>query len=386
MKSKNITTIIVEGTDGVGKSELIKGLFEHYNYRYMCYHRGELSNIVYALKYGRPVSITQNGLPFLHILLFCQNAELSQRIFKREKELHLSKKEVNEDLDKMNDQKEFCRWFNILKNDYHMIFIDTTKMSINEVKQEAVKRIDNYIKNLSCDKTLSDWNKNYKKACEKLNIPFCVRDNQPYINNIQTNAEITLHNGVYEMFSNKAYPDNFIYSLSYDNFEQRKKKYDFAYIINSKIKRRTEIFNYYDVFDKNDKTCLVSDYELIPKYDNLIVCEKTFGNDFISMLSEARATVYCARDLAPFKWQTGRLYEAILAHQIVFVDKESDINNEILTQIHHDKFLENLLYINEKSIIDNYNYIMSNQDIYNEIITNQNKFYARLKEELNEAI
>lgn len=83
MKSKTITTLVVEGTDGVGKTTLYKNLLDYYNYMYCVYDRGELSNIVYAEKYNRPFCSTQRGLPILYILLICNKSELKRRIIER---------------------------------------------------------------------------------------------------------------------------------------------------------------------------------------------------------------------------------------------------------------------------------------------------------------
>ena len=55
---KNCFNLVIEGPDAVGKSTLIDGLFKHYNFRYMCYHRGELSNYVFAKKFNRPFFAT----------------------------------------------------------------------------------------------------------------------------------------------------------------------------------------------------------------------------------------------------------------------------------------------------------------------------------------
>lgn len=379
MKSRNITTIIAEGTDGVGKSELIMQLFKIYNYRYMVYHRGELSNLFYAQKYHRPFCATQVGLPFLHVLLTCDKEVLKQRIMKRDYD---DERELEEELKKVDDQDEFIRLFNVMKKDYHMIMVDTTHLSIEEVGKKVAKMIDNYVAHLETDVEISEWNSMYAISCNKLGLNFTVRDNQPYINDIPFMAESTLHNGVYETFSDKSYPDNFIYSLAYgnDNYRCADKTLDFAYVIFSKVKRRPEVYEYLAKFMSNDKTCLVANNEYMPINPLLERMPRMFGNAFITQLSRAKATVYCGRDLAYLKLQTARLYEAILAQQIVFVDKLSDPDCEMLTLMHaKDKKLIDLLYVTPETICEKYDYIMSHKDIYDKIINNQNSYYKLLK-------
>ena len=94
MKSPQITTIIVEGTDGVGKSTVISGLQKFYKFRYMMYHRGDMSNMVYAEKFNRFPALTQVGLPFLHVLLVCEDNELMKRINGRQADEEEKKSDI----------------------------------------------------------------------------------------------------------------------------------------------------------------------------------------------------------------------------------------------------------------------------------------------------
>lgn len=381
MKSRNITTIIVEGTDGVGKSELIKQLFNIYNYRYMVYHRGELSNLVYALKYNRPFAITQNGLPFLHILLTCDKEEIKRRIIHRGIERNELAVTVKKEIEKVNDQDVFIELASKLSNDYHMIILDTTDKSISEVGKAAAKMIDEYVSNLRNDEQISEWNKVYKNACDKLGLSFSSKDNQPYINDIQFMSELTCHNGVYERFDNKEYPDNLIFSLSYSIDESMvdniQKTEDFSYIINSKILRRPEVYDYYNAFINHNKTCIVSD-SLNMEHQLLKRQKRVFGDDFVLSQVKAKATVYTARDLAYLKMQTARLYEAILAKQIVFVDKLSDLDCDILKQIHNDENIISLLYTTPEEVCDAYDKIINDSTLYHSIINAQTEWYNNL--------
>lgn len=369
MKSKYITTIILEGANGVGKSEAIQQLFKLYNYRYMVYHRGEISNLLYAKKYNRPFSQTQCGLPFLHILLTCDEKELANRIMKRGD---------TDELNKIEEQEEFIKLANDMKNDYHILICDTTGLSIEEVGRKLKFMIDNYVNSMPIDDKVSEWNEMYMKGCNKLGIDFKVRDNQLYFNDVLTMSEYTLQNGVFETYTDKTYPDNLIFMQGYsDNIELKEKDLDFAYIINSKILKRKEVYDYYNAWDMEGMRFLISEYINIPNYQNSERMSRCFGDDFIRELSRAKATVYCSRDLASRKLQTARLYEGIRANQIVFIDKLTDPDNEILNQIYDRDDLKELLSVTPETIVNNYHYILNN-NLRGVILDYQNKFYNKL--------
>lgn len=382
MKSKYITTIILEGTDGVGKTTITHELFKIYNYRYMVYHRGEMSNLFYAMKYNRPFSQTQCGLPFLHILLICDKNELKKRITERNLD-------VKVELSKIDDQDKFIKLARNMEKDYHILICDTTNLTPEETGLKLRGMIDKYVRNLEIDRKLSEWNEMYLKGCNKLNLPFVVRDNQLYINDILTMSEYTLQNGVYEEYTNKNYPDNLIFMLGYsEKLVLKKKDIDFAYVINSKILKRPEVYRYYEVFEEAGKTFLTSNNpKLIPDYKHQIKMDRVFGNKFIMELSRCKATVYTSRDLASRKLQTARLYEAIKAKQIVFVDEMTDIDKEILSQIYGNddykgtKFID-LMTVTPETIIDKYNYILKN-DLTSVILKYQTNFYKNLLKELS---
>lgn len=387
MKTPYITTIILEGTDGVGKSTVISGLQKFYKFRYMMYHRGDMSNMVYAEKFNRFPALTQIGLPFLHVLLTCNDDELMERINGRQTD----ESEKCSDVESILDQDRFIYYANHMKNDYHVIIVDTSGQSKEDTINVVIKRIEDYVARLPIDHDMTAWNEMYDKACKKLGLTFAVRGNQPYINNIPFMSESTLQNGVYEQFSNKDYPDNFIYSLAYDITEDEvnsiPKTVDFAYVINSKINRRPEVYAYYDAFAANNKTCIVSDHlPQLEKHINrrwFVPVGKSFGNDFIRSIAPAKATIYCGADLAHLKLQTARLYEAIIAKQIVFVDQFADEDNEMLEAMHRDRELLRLLNTAPNYIIEAYDYIMSHPTIYQKILSNQSKYYNHLKSTIN---
>ncbi len=376
MRYKNVHNLVIEGPDGVGKTTLIMGLFKRYNYRYMCYHRGELSNYIFAKKYGRPFTATQRGLPFLNIVLLCEPEQLSKRIIDRG--------DGTDELNKVNDNNLFKSYAEKFKNDYDIFIIDTTNLSAQDVLNEVCNELERRFEEDAKDSEISEWNKRYEIACKKYNLDFKVIDNQPYIEGKPIMVESTLHNGLYETFTDKRFPDNLLYSLAYEHkYRNTPKKYTFNYVINSKIKRRPEIYDYYHTIASNGFQCLISDNPLIKDNKKLIRMGRVFGEEFIDALSQTEATVYCARDLEYLKLQTARLYESILANNIIFVDKLSDTQCDILKAIHGDDIdLINLLYVTPNNIISKY--MQLTDDDKQKILKNQRDYYDKLIKDFEE--
>ena len=380
---KNIHNIVIEGPDGVGKTTLIKNIFKHYNYRYMCYHRGEISNYIFAKKYNRPYYVTQNGLPFLYIVLLCNKEQLAKRIIDRALVEKWTNEELEEELDKRDDSKLFEEAANKMSSQYDIEIIDTSYLNEQEVLDKVVRILDNRYEKLECDETLNDWNKMYKKGCEVLGKEFKVVNNQPYIDKKPANCETTLHNGAYETFTDKTVPNNLIFTLGYGKTKvsPEVKTYDFQYIINSKILKRPEVIDYYEAFEKAGLSCITSNYETIKKYDNFKRYDRIFGDQYLDIISQAKATVYTAREVEYLKIQTGRLYEGIIAQNIIFVDKYSDKNQDMLRNIYGlNQEMIDLLTVTPEDIVDKYNKVINDEVLVEYILNMQNKYLKYLME------
>ena len=379
--TKNIFNLIIEGADGVGKSTLINGLFKHYNFRYMCYHRGELSNFVFAKKYGRQFFATQNKLPFLYIYLYCSKDKLYDRIKQRSYDEGWSIADTEHELDKVSDVDLFEQAYNDMKKDYEIVRIDTTGLSKEDTLKAVVEVLDNRLQKVKEDEVLTSWNKMYLKICNEFGISFEVYDNQPYIDRRPVMVESTLHNGEYETYADKKCYDNTLYAMAYDKVKLQQKVYDFNYIINSKIKRRPEVFEYYEAFEKGHLTCQVSRRNDLVKASECLIKQEDFtGNDYLSNISKSNATVYCSRDLAYLELQTARLYEAILAKNVVFVDEKTDRDNKILKQIYPDnKYMQDFMRVNPSNIVDRYKSL--DKETINYILECQNNFWKKIQED-----
>ena len=383
MKSKNITHIILEGCDGVGKDTIKDEIWRAYNFQYRVYCRGEISDYVYAKKFNRKFISTQRGLPFLYVVLIGDEEIIEKHIKERAERLSWPSDLLKKELEKISDNKLFEKYAMLLSKEYHILTIYCKDKDIHTLCAEIYDKTIEYINNLSTDIELTPFNKQYKSGCDKLKIKFDVRDNQPYMDDIRIMADAHLHTGAFETFDNKDIPHNLIFCCGYDiNLIDKKvpKTVDFAYPVNSKILQRPEVYEYYTEFEKNKISFLVTDSKYVPCYNYATRMSKCFGDEYITRLAIAKATIYTARDLVDIEMMTCRLYEGILANQIVFVDKLSDLDCKILKNIYKDnERLINFLYVTPEIIVKNYR-ALSDDDVNTILHAQQDWFFNQIKE------
>lgn len=384
MKANNIFSLIIDGADGCGKTNLNIMCQKRTNFELLAYDRGELSYYVYAKKYNRPFVPTMRGLPICIVFLKCEEKVLIERIIERAKKEKWTQKDIDKELAKVQDEVLFEQAAKDFERDYHIITIDVSYKSTEQAFEELIVKLKALLNTLPVDEQQSNWNVMYEKGCKRLGLDFKVRNNQPYINDIPFMSESTCQNGVYEKFDIKDYPTNVIFMRGYDlNFDSTKdieKQFDFSYIINSKINRRPEVYDYFKKMYKHNKTCLISDNPLMPSGKTFVEMKKVFGDQFILEQTKANATIYCARDLAYLELQTARLYEAILARQIVFVDEQSDPDNKILSQIHTSNVICDILRVTPESFIEKYDTVMNDKFLRDVILSEQMCWYKNLLE------
>lgn len=363
MLSRTITTIILEGSDGVGKDTIAHEMWQNHFAKYRVYVRGELSDYVYAKKYGRPFHSTQRGLPFVYVVLLDSEDSIANKIKNRDGT-------DAEDLKKISDQYLFYDAVRHLRGDYHIITYSVYNKTPEECANEIYELVDDYANGLRNDESINEYNQMYKKGCEKMGIKFSVKNNQPFFNNTMVMADAQLHNGSYEKVMDKKCPHNLIFSLAYsDTPKLSKKTFDFCYIIGSKINVRSEVRSYLAAFDNYDLTCMT-------KTD---APDKVFGDEYIERISKAKATIYTARDLTALEMITVRPYEAALADQILFVDEESDPDNKLLQQIHEHTKYAKLLRVNPDNIA--YIYKSLTAEDMNAILVHQHGWYRQLRKD-----
>lgn len=384
MKSKFITHIVLEGCDGVGKDSIMADLWPKYNFRYRVLMRGELSDFVYSRKYNREFISTQRGLPFLYVLITKDVNEIRNQIIKRGED-------VENELKKLADQELFKTCAKIFEQDYHIIVVDVTGLTIQEGSEKVFNETLKYINNLDKDDEPNEFNKMYIKGANKLGLKWTVRNNQPFLDGEMIMADAQLHNGRFETYDNRDMPHNLIFSIGYDYQNEdtidefMSRPYDFAYPINSKILVRGEIYDYIDKLCRNNLTLVTTDSKYIPPFENLIRVDKVFGDDYIKMLTQAKATFYCSRDLAYLEMMTVRCYEAVRANQLIFVDRLTDPECKILRAIHGislDDIILSKLWCTENTLTNNYKEIIKNKELVKLILKNQRQWYQNLCKEL----
>lgn len=142
MKYKNVRNLIIEGPDGVGKTTLIKGLFKHYNYKYMCYHRGELSNRLFAEKFKRPFYETQRGIPFIYIVLAANDEDLKNRIIRRAEDEHWQDADLQKELKTVEYSHEYLLLANEMFEDYDIYVVNTSGKTEDQVLESVISILD----------------------------------------------------------------------------------------------------------------------------------------------------------------------------------------------------------------------------------------------------
>lgn len=386
MKANSIHTVVLEGCDGVGKSSLLYPLLAALDYRFVILDRGEMSDLVFSKVYNRNFVCCQRHQPILYVLITCDEKVLSNRIYCRGMAEHWNISDINKELSKIKQQPLFIQAAKDMSHDYHVITIDNSKLTKEQTLETVKKAILEYCDTLAADESVSEWNKMYDAGCKKLGLRFSSRANQPYINDIAFMSESTLQNGVYETYDNRSYPDNLIFMFGYDldTLRLKEKDVEFAYVINSKIRQRPEVYEYYKTLDDAGVSFLTSTFDEIPEYEHRVKMSRVFGNGFIEELSRAKFTVYCSRDLAYLELQTARLYESILANEIVFVDAETDRDNKILKQIYpNDEASQQLFRVTPETIVEKYKAVSKDDAVMNYALAKQHQYFEKIKSEIN---
>ena len=142
MRYRNVRNLIIEGPDGVGKSTLIEGLFNYYNYKYMCYHRGELSNRLFAEKFKRPFYETQRGLPFIYIVLAANDEDLKNRILRRAEDEGWQDADLQKELKTVEYSHEYLLLANEMLEDYDIHIVNTSGKTESQVLESVVSILD----------------------------------------------------------------------------------------------------------------------------------------------------------------------------------------------------------------------------------------------------
>ena len=327
IETKNINTLIIEGPECQFKYDLINAVHDYYKGQYLVLTHGDIYEHVYATKNNiTPVKHT-HGMSILYLVCNHINDELA-----KESQLYL------DEAKKLKDIYDIVR-LDIVDENIHGL----VSKIINIVRLSVEQKLDKF-----ADEKINTFNEMYVKACNKYGLTWRSIDNQPYLNNRQIMVDNLYYNGSYETYEDKSIPDNLLYSAAYTNTkscnltEFLKKEYDVQYPINSKILYRKDAKDYMLATIKSSSLYTLHS-EYIDEFtknctpiekSNIHTFNKAFGDNYIKELSKAKATIITNRDIAQIELMTARWYESVMANCVIFVDRETDPKNKVLSQIY----------------------------------------------------
>ena len=368
MLPKNVSIIFIENLNYNADCEsyFFNSIRRKLNNRFLIKLNGDVTEYVKAEHEGRVPNKYLHNVPALHVVLY--------------------EKSSNEYV--YNNNLKYIHAAEVLKNEYNIITIDHTDMVSNELEDEIVKRVKEFVEKLPKDKEINAFNELYKKGAEKYGLKVTVRDNQPYLENQMFMADFQYHNGLYETFEDKSMPDTLLYAAAYENTTTNTegKQFDFQYPINSKILFRPEVKYYIKhISDSLTLTTTESHYlDDVANMKNVNMFGKVFGDDYIKQLSRAKATIITNRELAHTEMMTARWYEAVLANTVIFADYITDPHSKVLKQIHgNDEQLIDKLTVVPETIVNSYNEVMSDKELVKTILDKQHAWFNKLLSEID---
>lgn len=368
MLPKNVSIIFIENWnyDADCESYFFNSIRRKLNNRFLIKLNGDVTEYVKAEHEGRVPNKYLHNVPALHVVLY--------------------EKSSNEYV--YNNNLKYIHAAEVLKNEYNIITIDHTDMVSDELEDEIVNRVKEFVEKLPKDKEINAFNELYKKGAEKYGLKVTVRDNQPYLENQMFMADFQYHNGLYETFEDKSMPDTLLYAAAYENTTTNTegKQFDFQYPINSKILFRPEVKYYIKhISDSLTLTTTESHYlDDVANMKNVNMFGKVFGDDYIKKLSKAKATIITNRELAHTEMMTARWYEAVLANTVIFADYITDPHSKVLKQIHgNDEQLIDKLTVVPETIVNSYNEVTSDKELVKTILDRQHAWFNKLLSEID---
>lgn len=368
MLPKNVSIIFIENWnyDADCESYFFNSIRRKLNNRFLIKLNGDVTEYVKAEHEGRVPNKYLHNVPALHVVLY--------------------EKSSNEYV--YNNNLKYIHAAEVLKNEYNIITIDHTDMVSDELEDEIVNRVKEFVEKLPKDKEINAFNELYKKGAEKYGLKVTVRDNQPYLENQMFMADFQYHNGLYETFEDKSMPDTLLYAAAYENTTTNTegKQFDFQYPINSKILFRPEVKDYVKHISDSLTLLTTESHYLddVANMRNVTMFSKVFGDDYIKQLSRAKATIITNRELAHTEMMTARWYEAVLANTVIFADYITDPHSKVLKQIHgNDEQLIDKLTVVPETIVNSYNEVMSDKELVKTILDKQHAWFNKLLSEID---
>ena len=355
--NNNISHVVIEGCDGVGKSTLLFGLQKKFNRIGPSFRdRGELSDFVYAKKFGRSVvSVNQCHLPFLYVLITKSEDEIRKQLEKRAQVDPIAAKDLSEELDAIKDQRLFMDLYREFKVDHHAIMCDLTGKSIDESIDFVYDKINEYLDHLPKDCADSTTHFILSSAACKKQWRFHSINGQPYFNSKMAILDPDKHNGVYETVTDKTYPISLMYAAEFEPY----------------VKDRVKT-------DKNlaivDNRVFSDDHEVIlPEHITNIM---TGMEGFMNVFNTASCVEYYTR----YGYRHGvspMLYLAAMTNTVIFFDQRHTLQMDIYQQIYknHEELINYVTFMSKDSLKEKKKGVFDDENIKKAILFAQKQWY-----------
>lgn len=355
--NNNISHVVIEGCDGVGKSTLLFGLQKKFNRIGPSFRdRGELSDFVYAKKFGRSlVSVNQCHLPILYVLITKSEDEIRKQLERRAQIDPVATKDLSEELDAIKDQSLFMDMYHEFKVDHHVIMCNLTGKSIEESIEFVYDEINKYLDNLPKDCADTATHFILSNAACKKQWRFYSIDGQPYFNSKMTILDPDKHNGVYETVTDKTYPISLMYAAEFEQYVKDCEKFD-----NNVAVLDNKLF-------LNKKEVMFKEHT-----DNVFQAMKDYINIFNSTSCIEYYTKYGYRHgVSPL------LYLAAMTNTVIFFDKRHTRQMDIYEQIYknHEELINYVTFISENSLKEKKKAVFDNENIKKTILFAQKQWY-----------
>ena len=355
--NNNISHVVIEGCDGVGKSTLLFGLQKKFNRIGPSFRdRGELSDFVYAKKFGRSVvSVNQCHLPFLYVLITKSEDEIRKQLERRAQIDPVAAKDLSEELDAIKDQRLFTDMFHEFKVDHHAIMCNLTGKSIEESIDFVYNQINEYLDHLPKDCADSTTHFILSNAACKKQWRFYSINGQPYFNSKMAILDPDKHNGVYETVTDKTYPISLMYAAEFEQY----------------VKDRVKT-------DKNlaivDNRVFSDDHEVIlPEHITDVMCGMAgFTNVF--------NTASCVEYYTKYGYRHGvspMLYLAAMTNTVIFFDCRHTLQMDIYEQIyeHNKELIKYVTFLSKDSLKEKKKAVFEDENVKKTILFAQKQWY-----------
>jgi hypothetical protein len=355
--NNNISHVVIEGCDGVGKSTLLFGLQKKFNRIGPSFRdRGELSDFVYAKKFGRSlVSVNQCHLPILYVLITKTEDEIRKQLERRAQIDLIAAKDLSEELDAIKDQRLFMDVYHEFKVDHHIITCDLTGKSIDESIDFVYDEINIYIDSLPKDCADSTTHFILSNAACKKQWRFYSIDGQPYFNSKMAILDPDKHNGVYETVTDKTYPISLMYAAEFEPYVKDCEKFD-----NNVAVLDNRLF-------LNKREVMLKEHT-----DDVFQAMR----DYIDIFNSASCIVYYTR----YAYRHGvspLLYLAAMSNTVIFFDQKLTRQIDIYEQIYknHEELINYVTFASNDSLKEKKKAIFDNENVEKAILFVQKQWY-----------